>query len=580
MDTAVDTSTFISIPASTNSNPTSAAHPPADPLPRPIRRRFATTGRVRSGCLTCKRRKKKCDDQRGPYDEGEGCQSCTRLGLVCERAPLRTVTPQQQKRKHSNAQDREMGEGACGDGRVRVRDIAREMSRGSRGNTEDRRKSCISDADSVDNADNTDSTDNTDDASSSSGSPSLPYQLPASKDGSGADGDIGDFVKTPSSGFMALFALEGASPERILLKYYVEHLAPLCSILQEGKNDFRNVLLPMAIDDSSLLYALFAYASIHVPSSGKVPSITPLMRLKFETQAARGLSEAIRLNSVSESSVACALICSTAEVVSGDTKRWLVHLKGAGHLLNELGGPENLRRTSDGRFLMRNFAYHDIMAAFSTGGRPIFRGLYWLDSSSFVSPDCLMGFAHGILGHMSDMCYFMADIRDQGPLAPDGAASVIHEGERIAQALRSQPLDICTTLNGTEHESLVYHAETYRFSALLHLYRFLSRFTADDTAYSMQMTECTQIIMRHIYQVPSNLSCEVGFVFPLFMVGVACADDDASVTYIRSRLNNIERWTKFQHVARIRELLEMLWASGHTDWEGLLRTLGWQISLA
>lgn len=577
MDMTADTSTFILNPASTASNPTSAAHATSDTLPRPIRRRFATTGRVRSGCLTCKKRKKKCDDQRGPNDEEGVCQSCTRLGLVCERAPLRMVTPQQQKRKHSNDQGRHMEQGASGDGSVRVRDIARNMSGSSRGNTEDRRKSFISDADNADNGDNTDSTD---DASSPSLSPSLPYQLPELRDSSGADEEIADFVKTPSSGFMALFALEGASPERILLKYYVEHLAPLCSILQEGKNDFRNVLLPMAIDDSSLLYALFAYASIHVPSSGQVPSITPLMRLKFETQAARGLSEAIRLNSVSESSVACALICSTAEVVSGDTKRWLVHLQGAGHLLNQLGGPEHLRRTSDGRFLMRNFAYHDIMAAFSTGGRPRFRGLYWLDGSSFTSPDCLMGFAHDILGHMSDMCYFMADIRDQGPAAADCAATVIHEGERIAQALRSQPLDICTTLSGTEHESLVYHAETYRFSALLHLYRFLRRFTADDTAYSMQVTECTQIIMRHIYQVPSNLSCEVGFVFPLFMVGVGCGDDDATMTYIRSRLNNIERWTKFQHVARIRELLEMLWASGQTDWEALLHSLGWQISLA
>lgn len=57
--------------------------------------------------------------------------------------------------------------------------------------------------------------------------------------------------------------LGSASLERILLKYYLEQLAPLCSILQQGNNDFQNVLLPMAIDDSSLLSALFAYSSIH-----------------------------------------------------------------------------------------------------------------------------------------------------------------------------------------------------------------------------------------------------------------------------------------------------------------------------
>ncbi|KFY26676.1 hypothetical protein V493_03947 [Pseudogymnoascus sp. VKM F-4281 (FW-2241)] len=562
---AVEDAVSISISPSTASNPPSTAHPPADPLSRPIRRRFATTGRVRSGCLTCKKRKKKCDDQRWPY-EGEWCRSCARLGLVCERVPLRTVTAHQSQRKRSNDQDWQKEEGAAEYGSERVGDVASKMV--ISGDAENRRKSCISNADKAAGA------------PPLPRSPSLPYQMPESTDSSADDEDIADSAKTPSSGFMALFALDNASPERILLKYYVEHLAPLCSILQEGKNDFRNVLLPMAIDDSSLLYALFTYASIHVPSSGSVPSITPLMRLKFETQAARGLSEAIRLNSVSESTMACALICSTAEVISGDTKRWLIHLQGAGHLLNQLGGPEKLRRTSDGRFLMRNFAYHDIMAAFSTGGRPIFRGLYWLDDSSFVSPDCLMGFAHDILGHMSDICYFMADTRDQDHSTADFAATVIHKGEMLAEALFAQPLAISTTLSGVEHESLVCHAETYRFSALLHLYRFLSRFTADDTLYNTEMSECMQNIMRYIYQVPSNLSCEVGFVFPLFMVGVACADDDATMTYIRRRLDNIERWTKFQHVARIRELLDLLWTSGQTDWEALLHTLDWQISLA
>jgi hypothetical protein len=190
-----------------------------------------------------------------------------------------------------------------------------------------------------------------------------------------------------------------------------------------------------------------------------------------------------------------------------------------------------------------------------------------------------MGIAHGIIGHISDICYFMADIRDRGCVDADFWADVINEGETLAQALRSQTLTDCTTLSAAEHESLVCHAETYRFSALLHLYRCLSRYSADETSYDMQISECIQNIMGHLYQVPYDLSCEVGLVFPLFMVGVGCEDDDTR-TYIRRRLDNIERWTKFQHVVRIRELLEMLWDSGQTDWVGLLRTLGLQISLA
>jgi hypothetical protein len=470
------------------------------------------------------------------------------------------VVDQPQRRRYTdNGGDQEVNLGA-------------EDEKSNKTISPDMRKSWAKDADG--NANNLD--DNADDAilsPSSSGSSSPSYQA-------AGDNDNDDFLKTPNNGFMALFALDNASPERILLKYYLEHLAPLCSILQEGSNDFRNVILPMAIDDSSLLYALFTYASIHLPSSGPIPAITPLMRLKFETQAARGLSDAIRRNSVSEGTIACALICSTAEVVSGDTKKWLLHLQGAGHLLNQLGGPKRLLRSSDGRFLLRNFAYHDIMAAFSTGGQPRFRGIYWLDDSRLNSPDCLIGLAHEIIGHMSDICYFIANTKDQDSTVPYPKIDVIQQGEALAQSLRSQPLSICTTLNPSEMESLRHHAESYRFAALLHLYRFLSPFAAKSDAYSSQMTECIQNIMEHVYQMPSNIACEVGLVFPLFMAGVNAADDEAKSTYIRSRLENIESWTKFEHVARARELLESLWASGRTDWEALVQKLDWNISLA
>lgn len=381
---------------------------------------------------------------------------------------------------------------------------------------------------------------------------------------------------------MQLFSLDSASPERILLKYYIERLAPLCSILQHGGNEFRSVLLPMAIDDSSLLYALFTYASIHVPSSGSVPSISPSTRLEFESAAARGLAEAIRQNTVSESTIACALICSTAEAVGGDTQRWFVHLQGAGHLIERLGGPESLRRSRDGCFLLRNFAYHDIMAALSTGSRPRFRGVYWLEDDGCTSADCLMGIAHKILGHISDICCFIADTNDRDhSSSPEVASSITSQGEHLAQTLRSQTLSPCTTLSGNELESLLHHAEAFRYAALLLLYRFLSQSTpTDDLSYTTQISDCVQNIMTHIYQVPSNFYCELGLVFPLFMAGIGGIDDKEKVSYIRTRLENIEHWSGFQHVVRIREILESLWATGRTDWEALVQKLGWRISLA
>lgn len=380
--------------------PTTAA---ASDVPR--RRRFAATGRVRSGCLTCKARKKKCDERYTA--DGNRCQTCARLSLVCERVPLRRVVPKKKRRDASRSPSPSPS----------------PSSSPPSSDPDASQQEIQQDEGAVETFELT----------------SMPTQSRANN----------------NNDFIALFSLQKASPERILLKYYIERLASLCSILQEGSNEFRNVLLPMAIDDSSLLYALFAYPSIHLHTSAPVPpSISPLTRLKFESEAARGLSEAIRLNNVSESAIACALICSTAEVVSGDTTRWFIHLQGAGHLINQRGGPDRLRRTSDGLFLLRNFAYHDILAALSTGGRPRISGVYWVEDGP-ISADCLMGVAHELLGHISDISVLIADANDNdyyynALISEFPASDLIHRGESLAQKLKTRPLNLCTTLSSTE----------------------------------------------------------------------------------------------------------------------------------
>lgn len=386
---------------------------------------------------------------------------------------------------------------------------------------------------------------------------------------------------------MSLYSLDNASAERILLKYYVERLAPLCTILKDGNNDFRNVLLPMAIDDSSLLYALFAYASIHFSTSSgdPQPSISPLVRLRFETAAARGLSEAIQKNSVSDSTIACALICSTAEVINGDTEIWFTHLQGAGTLIEQSGGPQRLNKTSDGRFLLRNFAYHDIMAALTTGSRPRFaHRVYWVQEDGYLSADCLMGVSHEILVHLSGICNLIADANEylEQPAAEKFAEDVVTRGEQLARDLTNQPLNLSSTpFSSTELGYLLHHTEALRFAGLLHLYRFLSRFVVAAT-YEPQMISCVQKILAHVSQIPRGYHCEMGLVFPLFMAGVAVAknEDRGAVSYIRDRLDHLHSWTLFKHVTRIQEVLELLWSGKRTDWETVVRGLGWRVSMA
>lgn len=493
---------------------------------RPIRRRFAVDGRVRSGCLTCKARKKKCDGQASSPDGR--CRSCIRLGLVCEQLPLRRVPPRPPRRKPRGEQ------------------------------------TITSPQPSKDESDST----------------SQAASSPTDKDDEFTQG-TGTLASSKPCIPVVSGSWEGI--ERLLLRYFLDHVAPLCSILQQDGSKFCSVLLPMAIVDPSLLHALFTYASFHSGAVAPTIPVTPEAHLNFENQVARGVSEAITKNAVTETTVACALVISTAEVTRGDNSRWLLHLQGAGHLVNHLGS-SRLLRTADGAFLLRYFAYHDIMASLSTRRRTIMDGAYWAQDLNAIvtSADSFTGLGHHIFRHLADICTFVADTTDlDSSSCSDRRSRDALRAEDMAQALRTQDLHLQVDQSDSYMAALIHHAESFRFAALFYLYRHLLRFCDGGGAvYRLRMEDCVQQILRHVSQVPSNLFCEMGLLFPLIMAGIGSGDDVGAMQYIRNRLTCIETWTKFKHVGRARDMLQMLWDSGRTDWEVMLAELGWNMSFA
>lgn len=505
-------------------------------IDRPIRRRFAVDGRVRSGCLTCKTRKKKCD---GDVSANDGrCRSCVRLGLVCEQQPLRKVQPRPPRRRKIGAQE---------SGPTSPEN--RSITSGSPGGT-------------TPQGDDDDPLD-----SQRGGSPT------------------GDHHPFDPAGELTPSRLWGGL-ERILLRYFLDHVAPICGILQQDGTRFCSVLLPMAFIDTSLLHALFSYASAHLAhfdaGAGPTIPITAQDRLEFERQVTRGLAGAINRNAVSETTVASALVTSTAEAIGGDTSRWLLHLQGAGHLINHLG-PAKLLQTTDGTFLLRYFAYHDIMASLSTRRRTMVDGVDWVaDVNTAVrSGDSFVGLGHHIIRHLAEAVNFVVDTEGvTRSSCPELRAQETLRAEDMAQALRAQDLHIEVDPRENYTAALTHHAEAFRFAALFYIYRHLLRFSDAGAVHKLRMRDCVSRILHHAAQVPANLCLEIGLLFPLFMAGVGAEGDAETMGYVRDRFLGIEAWTKFRHVARARELLQMLWDSGRTDWEVMLQELDWNLSLA
>jgi hypothetical protein len=344
----------------------------------------------------------------------------------------------------------------------------------------------------------------------------------------------------------------------------------------------------MAFVDPYLMQALFTYACYHSDSTPIIPGSTIRSqqdrRLRFKNDVVKGIGQAIAGNAVTETTLACALLMSTVESISGDTSSWLVHLQGAGHLVNHLG-MSSLMQSTDGDFLLRYFAYHDIMAALSTGCRTLLDRDYWVRRAEAgaarldKAPDPFMGLADDLFLHLFDVCAFVAatgELTHSSRTALRTAA--VTRAAELAKAIVGQDLHHPTEAASEYQQALIHHAEAFRYAALVYLYRHLLRF-CDKGVYGRHIVRYAGRIIHHVSLVPGTIEAEMGIVFPLFMAGVAGGDED-TVAYVESRLTTIETWTRFRHVGRARGFLQLLWSQGRTDSEVLLQELGWSLSLA
>ena len=76
------------------------------------------------------------------------------------------------------------------------------------------------------------------------------------------------------------------------------------------------------------------------------------------------------------------------------------------------GNPKQaVQATFEGRWLLRNFAYHDIMMSVSMDCRPLIRGFYWSSEDDTLA-DPYFGFASRILYLISETSILNADFAE------------------------------------------------------------------------------------------------------------------------------------------------------------------------
>lgn len=368
---------------------------------------------------------------------------------------------------------------------------------------------------------------------------------------------------------------------RHAMRYYINILSQLLTV-STTHNSFVSAFVPMAMESETLANALVAYAASHMSISDAAYSP---VSIHARSEALSGLAKDLTVGFV-EINVATCMILLTSEVCDGNYTTWYTHLVGAKQLL--CSGTEQghtniafLKRTSEGQWLLRNFAYHDILGSVTAGQRPVMSTVYLQDIGQVF--DTYLGVATPILVHISA-------ISDLAQNQSESVVTVWLECLRIRKALVDWT---CPTVTSSAHMSL---AHAYRGAAVIYLYRkMLSVREAIDQAKGSVSPEqlllstvedCLQDevceALNSVQKVPEGHPAESALLFPLFLAG-AEAVKEHQMDIVRRRLSTMYGRRRFANILRAQQALESLWrarqsprsaSNVHPDWRQVVEDQG------
>ena len=377
----------------------------------------------------------------------------------------------------------------------------------------------------------------------------------------------------------------------------------------------------MAIESKPLQISLVAWSSTHLSRISRTHEITALEnRSSALVHVASSLCVAPVTPSDFDTMLASCLILCATEIALGDTENWYRHLQGAKQIImaakgrgrggKDLRGPECYMRSSDGQWLLRNFAYHDVLGSVTSTEGPLLKGAYWIDEEATETVvDAYIGIGSGVLAILSEISdldtnsmYESKIIESEEDDEDDGDGDVEMEvdldsgfwpaSDELESKLEQWTCPECPDTN------LVDLAEAYRHCAFIILYRkqrsFLTSFPQDSPGRTLallksKITDSVSSTITHIQAVPVRSLPECGLLFPLFLVGGETLEPK-SIELVRARMQALLNDRGFGNIAKAQEVLEELWRlriSGvrgpdgrQLDWMDILKRKGWRLMLS
>lgn len=347
-----------------------------------------------------------------------------------------------------------------------------------------------------------------------------------------------------------------------------------------SNNEPRTAFLPMAMESKALADSIVSWASGHLATTDDSYS---LVALETHSSAISALSSSITSRqydlSVHETNAAACLVLLISEVCRGDREIWYSHLQGAKSIITsaESGNSQGVnafKLSDEGQWVLRNFAYHDILASVTLGRPPLLNGAY-LDGITDVIDSCV-GVATSILKILADICALEHQV----------AATDLNYAEARDGFLQFDAKLTAWECPPETHPDLAFIAYAYRAAAQIVLYRacrhacthsFSPIGGREEQFCRDRIAVCVESLLDAVAAIPLGSLAESALVFPLFIAGGE-AITDRQQSLVRSRLQSTLEQRQFQNITRALNVLEELWQrreiDDEADWTTVLAELG------
>ncbi|KAJ5634846.1 hypothetical protein N7528_002688 [Penicillium herquei] len=572
------------------------------PVQKKVRTRQTGTAWTRSGCLTCKKRRKGCDKAK------PSCNNCIKQGRVCEGYGslwVEPLGPSTQTFQQDTSTDT-------------VKPRRRKKTNLSQ---------TLSPSPSPYHSDAFLDTPSSTVPSSPNGSvPSSPPNQSSEDNQNEKDRLIQQVVVPPES--LAVvprprnYVPHLSNNESHYIQYHVEHGSRLLANLESEDNPLRSLLIPRAMSSPLLMKAVCAMSALHLANRSQGLS-AQTASANYYGQTLNELRSVLVKSSPENLSdnemIAVGLLCKY-EIVRGSVKQWVVHLNALQHVITSRGGLRSMEQDA-AHFLRGLFLYAYNMARISNRKRLTTTDAHPVDTQLGTPRlDIYIGYTEELL----NLCSKIAELPSLHADTVSLRLAIASINESLCTwSHTSYPVMIPKGLTIASLTRLQLVAECFRDAAFIYLHSILERmsmkssrytraehgdpqkilyFTGWDPLISTPKATAVHRCLARVETFPLDDHCEYSaLTFPLFIAG-AESEVPAHRDLVISSLNKLQDNFGIGNVRRAKELLGILWArkdanalsemaggidtpDSHADfqsthWQDISEELQWDVILA